>query len=76
MVLGEFLATDPEAVADAEQVEGVARWSGVGVVMSWKAGRAGSAGWIWLRQMVARSASRLVKLCSGRLPSVRVSASW
>jgi hypothetical protein len=37
------------------------RWNGVGVVMSRKAGRAGSAGWIWLRQMVPRSASRFWK---------------
>ena len=35
-------------------------------VTSWKPGRAGSAGWIWLRQMVARSASRVWKLCTGR----------
>src|SRR5713226_7895278 len=50
------------------------RWRGVGVVTSWKPGRAGSAGWIWLRQMVARSASRLVKLCTGRPPSVCLAA--
>src|SRR5262245_34566933 len=42
------------------------RWIGVGVVMIRKPGRAGSPGWIWLRQMVARSASRLSKLCTGR----------
>src|SRR5438046_597848 len=50
------------------------RWSGVGVVTSRKAGRAGSAGWIWLRQMVARSASRVWKLCTGRSPGVRLAA--
>jgi hypothetical protein len=38
------------------------RWMGVGVVTRRKPGRAGSAGWIWLRQMVARSDSRLSKL--------------
>src|SRR5450755_1676719 len=42
------------------------RCRGVGVVTRRKAGRAGSAGWIWLRQMVARSVSRLVRLCRGR----------
>src|SRR5436309_14330987 len=47
---------------------------GVGVVTSWKPGRAGSADWIWLRQMVARSASRLVKLCTGRPAGVRLAA--
>src|SRR5258706_12332959 len=41
------------------------RWMGVGVVTSWKPGRAGAAGWIWLRQMVARAASRVRKLCTG-----------
>src|SRR6185312_320902 len=50
------------------------RCSGVGVVTSRKPGRAGSAGWIWLRQMVARSASRLVKLCTGRSAGVRLAA--
>src|SRR6266702_8971879 len=50
------------------------RWSGVGVVTIWKPGRAGSAGWIWLRQMVARSRSRLVKLCTGRSLGVRLVA--
>src|ERR1039458_28532 len=50
------------------------RWSGVGVVTRLKAGRAGSAGWIWLRQMVARSVSRLVKLCTGRSAGVRLAA--
>src|SRR6266566_5441568 len=50
------------------------RCSGVGVVTSRKPGRAGSAGWIWLRQMVARSVSRLVKLCTGRSPGVRLTA--
>jgi hypothetical protein len=47
-------------------------WRGVGVVTSRKAGRAGSAGWIWLRQMVARSPSRVAKLCTGRSPAVRL----
>src|SRR6266498_2880169 len=50
------------------------RCGGVGVVTRWKGGRAGSAGWIWLRQMVARSASRLVKLCTGRPAGVRLAA--
>ena len=43
--------------------------SGVGVVILVNAGRS-SAGWIWLAQMVARSASRLVKLCTGVLSAV------
>jgi len=38
--------------------------SGVGVVMMVNAA-VWSVGWIWLAQMVARSASRLVKLCTG-----------
>src|SRR5260221_12094722 len=50
------------------------RCGGVGVVTSWKAGRAGSAGWIWLRQMVARSVSRLVELCTGWPAGVRLAA--
>src|SRR5215469_7626089 len=50
------------------------RWSGVGVVMSWKPGRVGSAGWIWLRQMVARSPSRVPKLWMGRSSPVRLAA--
>src|SRR5260221_9517353 len=50
------------------------RCRGVGVVTSWKAGRAGSAGWIWLRQMVARSVSRLSKLCTGWPAGVRLAA--
>src|SRR5215470_1564383 len=40
------------------------RWTGVGVVMTVKAGRP-PAGWIWLAAMVARSASMVVKLCTG-----------
>ena len=50
------------------------RWRAVGVVTSRKPGRAGSAGWIWLRQMVPRSASRVAKLCTGRSSSVRLAA--
>src|SRR5258705_9094970 len=44
------------------------RCSGVGLVIMVKAG-VSSAGWIWLAQTVARSASRLVKLCTA-VPSV------
>jgi hypothetical protein len=50
------------------------RCRGVGVVASLKPGRAGPVAWIWLRQIVARSVSRLSKLCTGRLPSVRFAA--
>src|SRR5258707_15220078 len=50
------------------------RCSGVGVVTSRKPGRAGSAGWIWLRQMVARSASRVAELCTGWPSWVRLVA--
>ena len=39
------------------------------------AGRS-SAGWIWLAQMVAKSASRLVKLCAGVWSSVRLRAAF
>ena len=54
-------------MADAEQVEGAAL-DGVGVVTSRKPGRAGSAGAMVFRQMVARSVSRLAKLCTGTGP--------
>ena len=61
-------------MADAEQVEGLVL-DRVGLVMSRKPGRSGSAGWIWLRQMVARSASRVQKLCTGRpLPACLAAA--
>jgi hypothetical protein len=60
-------------VADAEQVEGLALERG-GVVTSRKPGRAGSAGAMVFRQMVARSVSRLPKLCTGRSSSVRLAA--
>src|SRR5436190_21420182 len=40
------------------------RWRGVGVVIRVKAGRA-AVGWMWLAAMVARSASRVAKLCAG-----------
>src|SRR5260370_41054505 len=50
------------------------RWMGVGVVTSRKPGRAGSAGWMWLRQMVARSASRVAELCTGWPSWVRLVA--
>src|SRR4029077_3472019 len=49
------------------------RCSGVGLVMMVKAGMS-SAGWMWLAQMVARSASRLVKLCTGVFSVVRLRA--
>ena len=42
----------------------------VGEVTSRKAGRAGSAGWMVLKQMVARSRSRLAKLCTGTSSTV------
>src|SRR5258707_12832337 len=47
--------------------------SGVGVVVIVNAGMSW-AGWMWLAQMVARSASRLVKLCTGVLSIVRLRA--
>src|SRR5258707_5157394 len=50
------------------------RWIGVGVVTIWKPGRSGSAGWMWLRQMVARSASRVAELCTGWPSWVRLVA--
>src|SRR4029453_7541828 len=46
------------------------RCGGVGVVTSRKPGSAGSAGAIVFRQIVARSASRVAKLCTGRSPGV------
>src|SRR5260370_15437709 len=49
------------------------RCSGVGVVVIVNAGMSW-AGWMWLAQMVARSASRLVKLCTGVLSMVRLRA--
>src|SRR5260370_13137963 len=52
------------------------RWIGVGVVTIWKPGMSGSAGWIWLRQMVARSRSRVAKLCTGWSPVVRLVAAF
>jgi hypothetical protein len=62
-----------ESVADAEQVEGLAlEWGWARDEQ--KPGRVGSAGWNWLRQMVARSLSRVWKLCTGRLPSMRLVA--
>ena len=56
---------DPEAVADTGQVEGLALDRG-GVVTRRTAGRAGPAGAMVLRQIVARPASRLPKLRTGR----------
>ena len=50
------------------------RWIGVGVVTIWKPGRSGSAGWMWFRQMVARSRSRVAKLCTGWPSWVRLVA--
>ena len=35
-----------------------------------------SAGWMWLAQRVARSASRLVKLCTGVSSAVRLRAAF
>src|SRR5260370_13004579 len=52
------------------------RWIGVGVVTIWKPGMSGSAGWIWLGQMVARSRSRVAKLCTGWSPVVRLVAAF
>src|SRR5258708_36335302 len=52
------------------------RWIGVGVVTIWKPGMSGSAGWIWLRQMGARSRSRVAKLCTGWSPVVRLVAAF
>ncbi len=40
------------------------RWRGVGVVMTVKAGSP-PAGWMWLAVMVARSAGRVARLCTG-----------
>jgi hypothetical protein len=45
----------------------------VGVVIMVNAGMS-SVGWMWLVQMVAGSVSRLVKLCTGWLSSVRLRA--
>jgi hypothetical protein len=53
-----------EAVRDAEEFEGVAL-EGAGVVIWVKGGRP-PAGWMWLAAMVARSASRVAKLCRAR----------
>src|SRR5258707_5163823 len=47
---------------------------GVGVVARRKPGNAGSAGRIWLMLIVARSRSRVWKLCTGRLSGVRLAA--
>jgi hypothetical protein len=55
----------PEAVADTGQVEGLALDRG-GVVTSRKPGRVGSAGGDGVRQLVARPASGLPKLRTGR----------
>src|SRR5437867_3221387 len=49
------------------------RWAGVGVVIRVKAGRP-AAGWMVLAQMVARSASRLRRLCTGWPSSVTLAA--
>ena len=50
------------------------RWTGVGVVMTVKAGRP-PAGWIWLAAMVARSSSKVARLCTGAPPAVTLVAS-
>jgi hypothetical protein len=61
-----------EAVRDAEEFEGVAL-EGAGVVIWVKGGRP-PAGWMWLAAMVARSASRVAKLCTGPPPGVALVA--
>jgi hypothetical protein len=53
---------------DVEQFEGSPLLILVNAGMYW-------AGWIWFAQMVARSASRLVKLCTG-LTTVGVGTSY
>jgi hypothetical protein len=45
------------------------RWTGVGVVISVKAGRS-AADWMVLVQMVPRSARRLRRLCTGEPSAV------
>jgi hypothetical protein len=54
-------------VADAEQVEGFALERGGGGDEP-EAGHGGVGGLDLVRQMVARSVSRLAKLCTGRSP--------
>src|SRR6266699_243610 len=49
------------------------RWGGVGVVMRVKAGRL-PAGWMRLAAIVARSPSRVAKLCTGPPPGVALVA--
>src|SRR5215472_5071726 len=49
------------------------RWTGVGVVMTVKAGRP-PAGWMRLAAIVARSSSRVAKLCAGPSPVVALVA--
>jgi hypothetical protein len=61
-----------EAVRDAEEFEGVAL-EGAGAVIWAKGGRP-PAGWMWLAAMVARSASRVAKLCTGPPPGVALVA--
>jgi len=58
----------PVRRGDAEQFEGSAL-DGAGVVMTAKAGGL-PAGWIRLAAMVARSSSKVAKLCAGPPPVV------
>ena len=58
----------PVRWGDAEQFEGSAL-DGAGVVMTAKAGGL-PAGWIRLAAMVARSSSKVAKLCAGPPPVV------
>src|SRR2546429_2749879 len=51
------------------------RWMGVGVVMMVKAGRPW-AGWMRLAAMVARSASRVARLCTGSPSAVTLVVSF
>src|SRR5215510_16602726 len=49
------------------------RWTGVGVVMTVKAGWP-PVGWMRLAAIVARSSSRVAKLCTGPPPAVALVA--